>query len=184
ICAAAGGAAMATVTGRNVGTEPQLFRDAKFIIAWGANIHATNIHLWPFIEEARRKGARLVVIDPYKTRTARVADWYLPINPGTDVALALAMMHVIIGENLYDAEYVAKYTLGFEQLRQRVQEYPPERVAAWTGIAAEDIRMLARDYATARPAVIRVNYGVQRSQNGGSAVRAIAMLPCITGSWQ
>jgi molybdopterin guanine dinucleotide-containing S/N-oxide reductase-like protein len=184
ICAAAGGAAMATVTGRNVGTEPQQFRDAKYIIAWGANIHATNIHLWPFIEEARRKGARLVVIDPYKTRTARVADWYLPINPGTDVALALAMMHVIIGENLYDAEYVSKHTLGFDQLRQRVQEYPPERVATWTGIAAEDIRKLARDYATAKPAVIRVNYGVQRSQNGGSAVRAIAMLPCITGSWQ
>jgi len=184
ICAAAGGAAMATVVGRNVGTEPEQFRDAKLIIAWGANIHATNVHLWPFIEEARRNGARLVVIDPYMTRTARVADWYLPINPGTDVALALGMMHVIIGENLYDAGYVSKYTVGFEQLRQRVQEYPPERVAAWTGIAADDIRKLARDYATVRPAVIRVNYGVQRSQNGGSAMRAIAMLPCITGSWQ
>ena len=184
ICATAGGTAMATVVGRNVGTEPQQFRDAKLIIAWGANIHATNVHLWPFIEEARRNGARLVVIDPYMTRTARVADWYLPINPGTDVALALAMMHVIIGENLFDADYVSKYTVGFEQLRQRVQEYPPERVAAWTGIAAEDIRKLARDYAAVRPAVIRVNYGVQRSQNGGSAMRAIAMLPCITGSWQ
>ncbi len=183
ICASAGGAGMQTVIGRNIGTEPQQFRDSKYIIAWGANIHATNVHLWPFIEEARRQGARLVVIDPYKTRTARTADWYLPINPGTDVALALAMMHVIIGEKLYDAGYVSKYTLGFEQLRQRVQEYPPERVADWTGISAEDIRKLAREYATVRPAVIRVNYGVQRSQNGGSAMRAIAMLPCITGSW-
>ena len=183
ICASAGGAGMQTVIGRNVGTEPQQFRDSRYIIAWGANIHATNVHLWPFIEDARRKGAKLVVIDPYKTRTAKVADWYLPINPGTDVALALAMMHVIINENLHHAEYVSQYTLGFEQLRQQVQEYPPERVAAWTGISADDIRKLAREYATVRPAVIRVNYGVQRSQNGGSAMRAIAMLPCITGSW-
>jgi molybdopterin guanine dinucleotide-containing S/N-oxide reductase-like protein len=183
ICASAGAAGLKTVTGRSVGTEPEQFRDSKYIIAWGANIHATNVHLWPFIEEARRKGAKLVVIDPYKTRTARVADWHLPINPGTDVALALAMMNVIITENLYDAAYVGQYTLGFGQLRQRAQEYPPERVAAWTGISAEDIRKLAREYATVRPAVIRVNYGVQRSQNGGSAMRAIAMLPCITGSW-
>jgi anaerobic selenocysteine-containing dehydrogenase len=168
---------------RSIGTEPEAFRDSKYIIAWGANIHATNVHLWPFIEEARRKGAKLVVIDPYKTRTARVADWYLPINPGTDVALALAMMHVIINERLYNAEYVNKYTLGFEQLTQKVQEYPPERVAQWTGISAADIRKLAREYSTVRPAAIRVNYGVQRAQNGGSAMRAIAMLPCITGSW-
>src|SRR5689334_18961740 len=183
ICASAGGAGLQTVIGRSIGTEPEQFRDAKYIIAWGANIHATNVHLWPFIAEARRKGAKLVVIDPYKTRTARSADWYLPINPGTDVALALAMMNVIITEKLYDAGYVSNYTLGFEQLRERVQEYPPERVAAWTGISAGDIRKLAREYATVRPAVIRVNYGVQRAQNGGSAMRAIAMLPCITGSW-
>jgi molybdopterin guanine dinucleotide-containing S/N-oxide reductase-like protein len=183
ICASAGAEGLKTVIGRSIGTEPQQFRDSKYIIAWGANIHATNVHLWPFIEEARRKGAKLVVIDPYKTRTARVADWHLSINPGTDVALALAMMHVIIGEKLYDTDYVSKYTLGFEQLQQRVQEYPPARVAGLTGISAEDIRKLAREYATVRPAVIRVNYGVQRSQNGGSAMRAIAMLPCITGSW-
>lgn len=183
ICASAGGAGMQTVIGRNVGMEPQAFRDSKYIIAWGANIHATNVHLWPFIEEARRKGAKLVVIDPYKTRTARCADWYLPINPGTDVALALAMMHVIINENLYNADYVSKYTLGFDELRKRVQDYPPERVAGWTGISADDITKLAREYATVHPAAIRVNYGIQRSQNGGSAVRAVAMLPCITGSW-
>src|SRR5258708_36388258 len=184
ICATAGGDALITVIGRKLGTEPEQFAESKYIIALGANIHGANVHLWPFIEEARRKGAKLVVIDPYKTRTARCADWYLPINPGTDVALALGMMHVIIQENLYDADYVAKYTLGFDELKQRAQEYPPERVAQWTGIAADDIRKLAREYATERPAVIRVNYGVQRSQNGGMAVRAIAMLPCITGSWK
>ena len=184
ICASAGGDALVTVTGRKLGTEPEQFRDSKYIIAWGANIHGNNVHLWPFIEEARRKGAKLVVIDPYKTRTARCADWYLPINPGTDVALALAMMHVIINENRHDADYVARHTVGFEDLKQRVQEYPPERVAEWTGISPDDIRKLAREYATVRPAAIRVNYGVQRAQNGGMAVRAIAMLPCVTGSWK
>jgi molybdopterin guanine dinucleotide-containing S/N-oxide reductase-like protein len=184
ICATPGGDALLSVVGRKMGTEPEQFRDSKYIIAWGANIHGNNIHLWPFIEEARRQGAKLVVIDPYKTRTAQCADWYLPINPGTDVALALAMMHVIIHENLYDADYVARYTLGFDELRKRVQEYPPERVSRWTGLSRGDIEKLAREYATVRPAVIRVNYGVQRSQNGGMAVRAITMLPCITGSWK
>src|SRR5215472_6911753 len=184
ICATAGGDALVTVIGRKMGTEPEQFQQSKYIIAWGANIHGTNIHLWPFIEEARRNGAKLVVIDPYKTRTARCADWYLPINPGTDAALALAMMHVIVKEGLFDADYVSRYTLGFEQLRQRVQDYPPARVASWTGISAADIEKLAREYATVGPAVIRVNYGVQRAQNGGTAVRAIAMLPCITGSWK
>jgi anaerobic selenocysteine-containing dehydrogenase len=124
------------------------------------------------------------VIDPYRTRTAECADWYLPINPGTDAALALGMMHVIIGENLHDADYVSKYTLGFEQLREKVKEYPPERVAQWTGISAEDIRKLALEYATVRPSVIRLNYGVQRSEGGGMATRTIVMLPCITGSWK
>jgi anaerobic selenocysteine-containing dehydrogenase len=184
ICSSAGGDALVTVYGCRLGTEPEQFAHSKYIIAWGANIHGNNIHLWPFIEEARQKGAKLVVIDPYKTRTAKAADWYLPINPGTDVALALGMLNVIIEENLYDADYVSKHTLGFDELKQRAQEYPPEKVAQWTGISADDIRTLAREYATSTPAVIRVNYGVQRSQNGGMAVRTIAMLPCVTGSWK
>ena len=184
ICSAAGEAGLKSVLGVKLGTEPEQFRYSKYIIAWAANIHGNNVHLWPFITEARRNGAKLVVIDPYRTRTAECADWYLPINPGTDAALALGMMHVIIGENLHDADYVARYTLGFEQLRERVKEYPPERVAQWTGTSAEDIRKLAREYATARPSVIRLNYGVQRSEGGGMATRAVVMLPCITGSWK
>ena len=184
ICSAAGEAGLKSVLGVKMGTEPEQFRHSKYIIAWASNIHGNNVHLWPFIMEARRKGAKLVVIDPYRTRTAQCADWYLPINPGTDAALALGMMHVIIGEDLHDADYVAKYTLGFEQLREKVKEYSPERVAQWTGIAADDIRKLAREYATARPAVIRLNYGVQRSEGGGMATRTIVMLPCITGSWK
>jgi molybdopterin guanine dinucleotide-containing S/N-oxide reductase-like protein len=184
ICSSAGEAGFKSVTGAQMGTEPEQFAHSKYIIAWGANIHGNNVHLWPFIEEARRKGAKLVVIDPYKTRTAKCADWYLAINPGTDAALALAMMHVIIGENLYDADYVAQYTTGFEALKARAEAYSPQRVAQWTGISAADICKLAREYATVRPAAIRVNYGIQRSERGGMAMRAVAMLPCLTGSWR
>ena len=184
ICSEAGGEGIKSVYGVKLGTEPEQFRHSKYIIAWAANIHGNNVHLWPFIEEARRNGAKLVVIDPYRTRTAACADWHIPINPGTDVALALGMMHVIINENLYEADYVSKHTEGFEQLRAKVQEYSPERVAAWTGMSVADVQKLAREYATVRPAVIRMNYGIQRSQNGGMASRAVAMLPCITGSWK
>src|SRR5579864_5262543 len=184
ICSAAGEAGLISVLGVKLGTEPEQFAHSKYIIAWASNIHANNVHLWPFIVEAQRNGAKLVVIDPYRTRTAQCADWYLPINPGIDAALALGMMHVIIGENLHDADYVGKYTLGFERLREKVKEYSPERVAEWTGISAADIRKLAREYATTRPAAIRLNYGVQRSERGGMATRAVCMLPCITGSWK
>jgi anaerobic selenocysteine-containing dehydrogenase len=182
ICSSAGEAGLESVMGVKLGTEPDQFVHSRYIIAWASNIHGNNVHLWPYIVEARRRGAKLVVIDPYRTRTAACADWYLPINPGTDGALALAMMHVIIGEGLYDADYVRKHTLGFDELREKVKVYPPERAAQWTGIAPEDIHKLAREYATTRPAVIRVNYGVQRSDGGGMATRAISMLPCITGS--
>jgi anaerobic selenocysteine-containing dehydrogenase len=184
ICSDAGEAGLKSVIGVKLGTEPEQFPHSRYLIAWASNIHGNNVHLWPFIAEARRRGAKLVVIDPYRTRTAACADWYLPINPGTDAALALGMMHVIINEGLHDADYVANHTIGFEPLREKVQEYPPERVEKWTGISAPDIIKLAREYATTRPAVIRLNYGVQRSEGGGMATRAVTMLPCITGSWK
>jgi len=184
ICSSAGEEGIKSVLGVKLGTEPEQFTHSRYIIAWGSNIHGNNVHLWPFIAEARRKGAKLVVIDPYRTRTAKCADWYLPINPGTDAALALGMMHVIINENLYDADYVSRHTIGFNELKSCALEYPPEKVANWTGIAAVDIRTLAREYATTHPAVIRVNYGIQRSENGGMAMRAVTMLPCLTGSWK
>ncbi len=184
ICAAAGGEALMSVYGAKLGTDPEHFRHARTIIAWGANILATNVHLWPFVQEARQQGARLIVIDPYKTRTAQAADWHLPIRPGTDSALALAMMHILIEENLYDADYVDRFTHGFDALRARAAEYPPARVAELTGLAADDILRLAREYATNTPAVIRMNYGLQRGQNGGAAARAVAMLPCLTGAWK
>jgi len=184
ICATAGGAGLIAANGYRYGTEPEQFRLSKLIIAWGANIHGANIHLWPFIVEARRNGAKLVVIDPIRTRTAALADRHFAINPGSDLALALGLMHVIIGEKLHDADYVDRYTNGFEALGKRAAEYPPERVAKLTGIAAEDIVQLGRDYARTRPAAIRLNYGVQRSEQGGAATRAIAALPALVGSWR
>jgi molybdopterin guanine dinucleotide-containing S/N-oxide reductase-like protein len=184
ICSAAGEEGLKSVIGIKLGTEPEQFAHSRYIIAWGSNIHGNNVHLWPFIEEARRKGAKLVVIDPYRTRTAKLADWYLPINPGTDAALALGLMHVIINESLFDVDYVSRYTVGFEDLKARAQQYPPETVAHWTGISADDIRKLAREYATERPSVIRVNYGIQRSERGGMSMRAVTMLPCLIGSWK
>jgi len=184
ICSSAGEEGLKSVIGVKLGTEPEQFKHSRYIIAWGSNIHGNNVHLWPFIVEARRKGAKLVVIDPYRTRTAQCADWYLPINPGTDAALALGLMHVIINENLYDADYVARYTVGFDELKTLAQRYSPEKVAHWTGISADDIRKLAREYATVRPSVIRVNYGIQRSERGGMSMRAVTMLPCLIGSWK
>jgi len=184
ICSSAGEEGLKSVIGVKLGTEPEQFAHSRYIIAWAANIHGNNVHLWPFIEEARRKGAKLVVIDPYRTRTAKCADWYLAINPGTDAALALGLMHVIINENLYDADYVSRHTVGFENLKSRAQQYPPEKVAQWTGISAGDIIQLAREYASVRPSVIRVNYGIQRSERGGMAMRAVTMLPCLIGSWK
>ncbi len=184
ICATAGGDALVSVYGKKLGTDPEHFRHARYIIAWGANIHGNNVHLWPFVEEARRNGARLVVIDPYRTRTARVADWHIAIRPGTDTALALGLMRVIINEGLYDRQYVADHTLGFEALRTHVQPYTPEFVAGVTGIPTMDIERLAREYATSTPSIIRANYGIQRSQNGGAAARAVCMLPVLIGSWK
>ncbi len=184
ICATTGGDAIVSMYGRKVGTEPEQFRHSKYIIAWGANIHGNNVHLWPFVEEARRNGAKLIVIDPYRTRTARIADWHIPINPGTDVALALGLIHIIVRDGLQDADYIARYADGFDELQKRLPKYTPQRVSQWTGIPVGDIERLAHEYATTRPAAIRVNYGIQRTTNGGAAMRAVCMLPVITGSWK
>ncbi|WP_263367295.1 molybdopterin-containing oxidoreductase family protein [Edaphobacter bradus] len=191
ICSTTGGTALSSVYGVKLGTPPEDFAHAGLIIAWGANIHGNNIHLWPFIEEARRHGAKLVVIDPYKTRTAALADEHLAINPGTDAALALGLTHVILRDGLEDREYIASCTHGFEELRAHAlkPEHAPEAVARVTGIAAEAIERLALAYAnclraTGKPAAIRLNYGIQRSENGGTAARAVAMLPLLTGAWQ
>jgi len=191
ICSTAGGEALMRVYGVKVGTAPQDFAEAGMVIAWGANIHGNNIHLWPFIEQARRRGAKLVVIDPYRTRTAGLAEEHLAVNPGSDVLLALAMMHVIFREGLEDRQYLEHCTSGADDLRAHAlrPEHVPERAAQVTGIAAAGIERLATEYATClrrtgRPPVIRLNYGIQRSENGGTAARAVCMLPLIVGAWK
>jgi len=184
ICAEAGGVAWNLVYGKKLGTPTEDFALAKLVLAWGANIHGNNVHLWPMVEQARRNGARLIVIDPYKTRTAALADWHIAIHPGTDAALALGLMHVILREGLEDRAYVAEMTHGIERLAERVRDYTPQRVAAFTGLSASEVEQLAREYATTRPAALRMNYGVQRSENGGTAARTIAMLPALTGAWK
>jgi len=184
ICSSAGEAGMTQALGLRYGTEPEQFRHSRLILAWGANILGTNVHLWPFIMEARRNGAKFYTIDPRRNRTGAASDKHYFIHPGSDTALALAIMHVIVEENLHDADYVSQYTSGFDGLRQRVREWTPQRAAELTGIAAEEIAGLAREYATTRPAVIRLNLGLQRSERGAMAVRTIALLPALVGAWK
>ncbi|WNZ24133.1 molybdopterin oxidoreductase family protein [Leptolyngbya sp. NK1-12] len=170
--------------GATPGTDPEQFIHAKYIILWACNAISTNLHLWPIISEARKQGAKLVVIDPFQTRTAKQADWHISVRPGTDGALALGMMHVIIQQDLIDTDYVEKYTIGYEQLKARAREFPPERVAKITGVSVEDIIRLAQEYATAQPAVIRIGVALERQAGGGQAVRAICCLPALVGAWR
>src|SRR5262245_205750 len=151
ICSAAGGAGLMAALGFRYGTEPEQFRKSRLILAWGANVLGTNVHLWPFIVEARRNGARFYTIDPHRNRTGMASDRHFFINPGSDTALALGMMHIIIRERLHDADYVSRYTTGFADLQQQVEAWHPERVSAATGLSQEDIVGLAREYATVRP---------------------------------
>ncbi len=184
ICASAGSAGLMATQGFRMGVAPEDFVHSRLIIAWGANVLTTNVHLWPFIVEARRAGAKFIVIDPHRNRTAVAADEHLFIHPGSDKALALGLLHVIFRDGLEDSDYISRYATGADELRGLVRDYTPERVAEWTGIPAERVESLAREYANTRPAVIRLNYGVQRNPNGGTAVQTIAMLPVVTGAWR
>jgi anaerobic selenocysteine-containing dehydrogenase len=166
------------------GLDPESFAHSKYIVIWACNSISTNLHHWPFIAEAQRGGAKVVVIDPLRSRTAKKADWHLAIRPGTDAALALGMMHVITGEGLADDDYVARHTVGFTDLKARAEEYPPERVAAITGLNAGDIRRLAREFAGSQPAAIRMGIAIERSPGGGQAARALSCLPALVGAWR
>ncbi|MBT3926356.1 MAG: molybdopterin oxidoreductase family protein [Rhodospirillaceae bacterium] len=170
--------------GESSGMDPESFVHAKYIVIWACNSISTNLHHWPFIAEAQRKGAKVVVIDPVRTRTAKKADWHLAIRPGTDAALALGMMHVIIDEGLADDDYVACYTTGFDALKARAAEYPPDKVAEITGLDANDIRQVAREFAGAQPAAIRMGIAIERCPGGGQAARALSSLPALVGAWR
>jgi len=184
ICSSAGKAGMLITLGGSLGMDPERFDEAKLILIWGSNPIVSNLHLWSRVQEAKRRGAKLVAIDPYRSLSAEKCHEHLALLPGTDAALALGMMHVIIGEGLHDRDYVEKYTLGFEQLKERVKAYPPGTVAEITGLPVQGIVALAREYAATRTAAIRLNYGLQRHAGGGMAVRNILCLPALTGAWR
>jgi anaerobic selenocysteine-containing dehydrogenase len=184
ICASAGAEALKMTLGAKLGTEPEQFENSRQIIFWGCNAIASNLHLWRRAQEAKRRGARLVAIDPYRSLTAERCHEHIALLPGTDAALALGLMHVLIREDWLDHDYLARYTLGFEALAERARAWDPRRAAATCGIEAAAIERLAHDYWQLRPTAIRLNYGMQRSHGGGNAVRAIACLPALAGHWR
>ena len=160
------------------------FEESELILIWGANPIASSLHFWTRAQEAKRRGARLVAIDPYRSLTAEKCHQHIALKPGTDGAFALGMMHVLMTEDLLDHDYIASHTLGFDALKERAMSYPPERVAQICGIDASELIDLARRYGATRKASIRLNYGMQRVRGGGNAVRAIASLPALTGAWR
>jgi anaerobic selenocysteine-containing dehydrogenase len=183
-CESGSSTAWIMTVGTTGGLDVESLAYARYIIVWGMNMPSTNLHAWPFVLEAQRKGAKVVVIDPMRTRAARQADWHLRVRPGTDGALAMGLIHEIVAQGLVDDDYVAKYTVGYEDLAERAAQYPAERVAEITGVPAEDIRQLAREYATTQPAAIRQGVALERSRGGGQAIRAITCLPALVGAWR
>jgi anaerobic selenocysteine-containing dehydrogenase len=184
ICASAGAEALTQTLGSRVGMKVEFFAEARLILIWGSNSIASNLHFWRLAQEAKRNGARLVCIDPRRSETAEKCHEHVQLLPGTDAALALALMHELVVNDWLDHDYIARHTLGWEALRERALRWSPERAAAVCGIPAQQIRDLARDYGTTGPAAIRLNYGMQRVRGGGNAVRAVACLPALTGAWR
>jgi anaerobic selenocysteine-containing dehydrogenase len=188
VCATAGVTGYKYTIGGSIGTDIEQFQDAKLILIWGGNPIASNLHFWMRAQEAKRRGARIIAIDPYRSLTAEKCHQHIALMPGTDSALALGMMHVLITEDLLDHDYIARHTLGFAQLKERALEWTPERTAKTCGITVEEIVNLAREYGQTamrgEPVAIRMNYGVQRVRGGGMAVRNIACLPALIGAWR
>ncbi len=184
LCGATAAAGVTATYGTPRAADAVNVQHADLILLWGTNTRLTNRHLWPFIEEARSRGATVVVIDPIRTMTADSADWFIQPLPGTDVALMLAMMHVLIRDDLIDHDYVARYALGFDELAAHVTEWTPERAAEICGVRGNDIERLAVSYGSARPAFIRTLIGAEHHENGAMFFRTIACLPVLTGSWR
>jgi anaerobic selenocysteine-containing dehydrogenase len=188
ICSSAGAAGLAVTLGSRLGTDVEAFAHSEVIILWGTNPITSNLHLWSRCQEAKRRGAKLIAIDPYKSLSAEKCHQWLAIKPGTDAALALAMMHVLIRDDAQshylDHDYIANYTLGFAELKARVAEWSPERAAEICGISVDEIEALAKLYGSTKKAAIRLNYGMQRHGGGGMAVRTVTCLPALTGAWR
>jgi len=184
ICASAGKAGWAAVVGASVGMDVEEYVNSRLILIWGSNPVTSNLHFWTRAQEAKRRGAKLIAIDPYRSTTAEKCHEHVALLPGTDAALALGIMHVLIDEGHVDRDYVDRYTVGYDALAARARDWTPERVARTCGIAPEQVLRLARDYGTTKPAAIRLNYGMQRVHGGGNAVRAVACLPALIGAWR
>ncbi|WP_332778420.1 molybdopterin-containing oxidoreductase family protein [Polaromonas sp.] len=188
ICATAGGEGLTQTLGGKVGMRVEFFAESKLIIIWGSNSIGSNLHFWRYAQQAKRQGAKLVCIDPRKTETAEKCHEHIALLPGTDAALALALMHELIAHDWLDHDYLARHTVGWEALKERALQWPLERAAEVCAVPAEQIRALARDYGQCyldqQPAAIRMNYGMQRVRGGGNAARAIACLPALIGAWR
>jgi anaerobic selenocysteine-containing dehydrogenase len=184
ICASAGTEGLVQTLGGKVGMKVEFFAESRLILIWGSNPVTSNLHFWRLAQQAKRDGAKLVCIDPRRSETAEKCHEHVRLLPGTDAALALAMMHELIVNDWLDADYIARHTLGWEALRERAMRWTPERASAVCAVPAQQIRSLARDWAAVRPAAIRLNYGMQRVHGGGNATRAIACLPALTGAWR
>jgi len=184
ICAAAGAAGLKYTYGASLGMLTEFFEESEVILIWGSNPIASNLHFWTRAQQAKRRGARLIAIDPYRSLTAEKCHQHIALKPGTDGALALGMMNVLISEDRLDHAYIAAHTLGFAELKERALAYSPARVAEICGIDEQVIVDLARLYGSTKKAAIRLNYGLQRVRGGGNAVRAIACLPSLTGAWR
>ncbi|WP_250481664.1 molybdopterin-dependent oxidoreductase, partial [Caballeronia sp. NCTM5] len=184
ICAAAGAAGLRYTYGASLGMHSEYYEESELILIWGANPIASSLHFWTRAQEAKRRGAKLIAIDPYKSLTAEKCHQHIALRPGTDAALALGMIDVLIRENFIDHEYVSAHTVGFDELAARAAQYPASRVAQICGIDEKVVIELARAFGSTKKAAIRLNYGMQRVRGGGNAVRAIACLPSLTGAWR
>ena len=184
LCSSAGKYGLKATLGGSVGMDPERFDESRLILLWGANPIVSNLHLWSRVQEAKRRGAKVIAIDPYRSLSAEKCTQHVALLPGTDAALALGMMHVLVAENLIDRDYIERYTLGFDALAERVKRHTPEWAAQTCGLEVAEVVQLAREYGTAKPAAIRLNYGMQRHAGGGIAARTIACLPALTGAWR
>ena len=188
ICASAGGEGLVHTLGGKVGMKVEFFAESKLILIWGSNSIGSNLHFWRYVQQAKRNGARLVCIDPRKTETAEKCHEHIALRPGTDAALALALMHELVTHDWLDHAYLAEHTVGWPALRERALAWPPERAAEVCGVPVEQIRTLAQDYGqcfvSGQPAAIRLNYGMQRTRGGGNATRAVVSLPALIGAWR
>ncbi|GAT70557.1 molybdopterin oxidoreductase [Planomonospora sphaerica] len=184
ICSAAGNAGLTEINGTPGGMDPEDFASSRLILLWGTNTLTSGHHLWKFVQDARAAGAHVVAVDPIRTRTAEQADEHLPIRPGTDAALALGLLHVVLAEGAEDRDYLERHTEGWEAFREEILRHPPERVAEITGLPEEDVRALGLRLARTRPTGIRATMGIQRHAGGGAALRALAAIPAVTGDWR